>query len=407
MSAAAETIGIPSHVPRDRVIDFDLSDLSAYGTDFFGAWKSLQSQGLPDLVWTPHNNGHWIVTRGALIHSLFADLEHFSSYAGSTVKGLGDLTRLIPVQSDPPAHQAYRQATLKGFTAKHIVAIEPEIRRRAAALAEELKPRGACEFITDFAEDLPVSVFLLLIDLPLDDRPRLREIVTLIHRPDGRHSLETLVGMMHDYLRPFVLERLARPGDDMMSRILATPVFGRAWTEDEAMRLASNLLVGGLDTVAALFGFTMQYLAEHPEQRHLLATRREMIPQAVDEFIRRFGPTIPVRQLIRDYELDGVTLKAGDIVALPTMLHNLDERSIPDAMAVRFDRGIVAHSTMGNGPHRCVGAALARLEFIVFLEEWFARIPDFELDPAGTVILQAGGVGTLTRLPLRWGHDAP
>ena len=394
----------PPHVPPERVVDFDLSDLRPHGEDFFEAWTSLQRRGLPDLVWTARSHGHWIVTRGELIHRIFADNRHFSSRLGSTIPGLGELTRLIPVQTDPPEHAKFRSAVLKGFGPKHILAMEPEIRSRARALVAALAPCGGCEFMTAFAEDLPVSVFLTLIALPLADRPRLRDLVTEIHRPDGSRSMAELVGMMHDYLRPFVLARLAEPGEDMISRILSVLIDGAPWSEDAAMRLASNLLVGGLDTVAALFGFTMLHLARSPAQRAELARDPAVIPRAVDEFTRRFAPTIPVRLVVEEYPVDGVTLMPGDIVVLPTMLHNLDERCFESAMAVRFDRRPAPHSTMGNGPHQCVGAGLARLEFIIFLQEWLARIPDFELDPADEMVLQAGGVGTLTRLPLRWGE---
>ena len=172
---------------------------------------------------------------------------------------------------------------LKGFAAKAMLAIEPELRTRVRTLAAALRPLGRCEFITDFAEDVPLSVFLTMIDLPLSDRPMLRDLVTSLHRPDGQRTLPEIVDCMHDYLAPYVRARMASPGGDILSTILAAGVGGQAWTEAAAMRLATNLLVGGLDPMAALFGFVMRFLAEHPGHRAQLRDR----PQDVAPGCRR------------------------------------------------------------------------------------------------------------------------
>lgn len=398
----AGRVSPPAHVPASRIVDFDLNRVDLYADDFFEAWRTLHRPGVPDIAWSPHNGGHWMVTRGRWMPGLFADTASLSSREGSLVPGLGELMQLVPVQSDPPDHGAARSAVLKGFGAKMILGIEPEIRQRMRSLAEALKPAGECEFVEAFAEDVPVSVFLSMIDLPLSDRPMLRDLVTAVHRPDGSRTLPDLVAMMHDYLRPYVRARLAMPGEDMMSRIFAAGIGGAPWGEEEAMRLATNLLVGGLDTVAALMGFTMRFLALHPGHRARLVAEPALAPRAADELIRRFGMTSPVRRVIADMEVDDVVLRRGDMIVLPTMLHNLDDRCFPDAMTVDFDRPPGRAMTMGNGAHHCVGAGLARLELVALLQEWLAVIPEFGIDPDRAVTWQGGGVGTLTALPLRW-----
>ena len=168
--------------------------------------------------------------------------------------------------------------------------------------------------------------------------------------------------------------------------------------------MCRNLLFGGLDTVVAMVGMVALHLARHPEDQALLRARPDLIPDAADELMRRY-PTVSVsRNLVADVEVDGVTLKAGDIIYLPSVLHNLDPASFDTPEAVRFDRKLNAtrHTTMGVGAHRCVGAGLARMEVIVFLREWLGRMPTVRLDPDRPVTMKGGNVGACTALPLRW-----
>jgi cytochrome P450 len=230
----------------------------------------------------------------------------------------------------------------------------------------------------------------------------LRQFGEQLNRPDGTMTAEQLLDRMSEYLHPYVVERLAHPGEDLFSRILAAPVGDRRWTENEAMRMCRNLLLGGLDTVAAMFGFVMHHLARHAAHRALLHDQPDLVPQAADEFLRRFGSVLLGRVAIEDFRVGAVAVKAGDVVLLPTALHNLDARSFDAPLAVDFQRGMVAHSTMGNGAHRCVGAGLARLELVTFLEEWLDAIPEFTIDPARPVRMRGGGVGSLQALPLVW-----
>jgi cytochrome P450 len=217
-------------------------------------------------------------------------------------------------------------------------------------------------------------------------------------------TVQQLADAADDYLRPLIAERMARPGDDLFSRILAEPINGRPWTVDEAKRMCRNLLFGGLDTVVAMVGMCALHLARNPADQARLRANPELIPAAADEFMRRY-PTVSVtRNVVRDVELDGVTLKNGDLVYLASVLHNLDPLCFDAPEEVRFERGLnpSKHTTMGVGAHRCVGAGLARMEVIAFLREWLARMPDFGLHPERPVRMKAGNVGALTELPLVW-----
>jgi cytochrome P450 len=395
---------IPAHVPVERVIDFDIFNPPGAERDYFAAWMALQRPGMPGLVWTTANGGHWIPIRGEYVRALWGDAERLSSWALAVVPGLAEVMDFIPLQQDPPEHTPFRQAVMRTFNARFVASMEPKVVAVARELVDGLIDRGGCEFVGEFAEILPIHIFLTLIDVPLSDRPRLRELGKQLTRPDGTMTVEQLKQAADDYLWPFIQERMARRGDDLFSRILAEPIDGRPWTVDEAKRMCRNLLFGGLDTVVAMVGMAALHLARHPQDQARLRAEPALIPAAADEFIRRY-PTVSVtRNVVRDVELDGVTLKTGDLVYLASVLHNLDPLCFDAPQEVRFDRGLnpAKHTTMGFGPHRCVGAGLARMEVIVFLREWLARMPEFRLHPDRPVRMKAGNVGALTELPLVW-----
>lgn len=395
---------IPAHIPPDRVVDFDVYAPPGAEQDYFAAWKTLQRVDGPAMVWTPRNGGHWIATEGETIRSLWADSERLSNEALTVPAGVGEVMRFIPLQSDPPEHGPYRSAVMKGFSSKYIVALEPRVADVARHLIDALRPHGACEFVGEFAEVLPINIFLTLIGVPTEDRAMLRELGQQLTRPDGSTTPEQMRDAADAYLWPFIEARMATPGDDLFSRILSVPINGRPWTVDEARRMCRNLLFGGLDTVVAMVGFVTLHLARNPRDQRSLRDNPSRIPAAADEFIRRYTTTSVSRNAVTDIAVDGVTIKTGDVVYLPGVLHNLDPRSFDDPEVVRFDRALnpARHSTMGHGPHRCVGAALARMEVIVFLREWLGRMPEFGLDPDRPVRMKGGNVGSCTEIPLVW-----
>ena len=392
----------PDNVPADRVISFDVFAPPGAESDYFAAWDAVR--GDHGLVWTTANGGHWIATSGELTRRIWEDGTTFSSEALAVTPGLGDVMRFIPLQQDAPEHKPFRMAVMKGFGHTHVMAMEPVIRDVTRDLIAALKPQGGCEFMRDFAEVVPIHVFLTLIGVPTGDRARLRPLGQQLTRPDGSMTVEQLRDAADEYLRPYVEERLANPGPDLFSRILAVPIEGRPWTFEEAQRMCRNLLFGGLDTVVSMFGNIALHLARHLADQALLRERRDLIADAADELMRRYPMVSVTRNVVRDVEMDGVTLKVGDLVYINSSIHNLDPERFENPRAVDFERKLpqVRHSTMGAGPHRCVGAGLARLEAILFLEEWLEAIPPFRVREGTTPTYRAGNVGALTELQLAW-----
>jgi cytochrome P450 len=392
----------PDHVPLDRVVDFDMYAPTRDEPDFHLAWKSLQERGLPDVVWTPRNGGHWMAIRGNVLTEIFNDYETFSSHIILVPKSSGEQHKLLPTTVDPPEHRAYRNALNPGLTPRRVRAIEDKVRQVAVDLIEAIRPAGACNFTTAYAEVLPIQIFLTLVDLPLADAPRLKYLSDQTTRPDGSMSFVDALQALHEYMTPYVNARRVQPGEDLLSSIVHTKVSGRDLTHDECMNLCTQVLIAGLDTVVNFLGFMMLYLARHPDDRRRLAADGSMIPAALEEFLRRFGVVSIARLITRDLEFHGAPLKKGEMILVPTVMHGIDDRENDDPMKVDFARGSTRHSTFGQGAHHCVGAHLARAELRITLEEWLRRIPEFGLAPGATIECQGGIVGCVRALPLVW-----
>ena len=145
--------------------------------------------------------------------------------------------------------------------------------------------------------------------------------------------------------------------------------------------MAELVFVGGQDTVASQFGYAMQRLAERPELQQRLKDDPDIIPAAVEEFLRRHGLTHMARLITEDVERKGATMKKGEMVMGIAGLSGLDERMYDDPFTVDFDRESRPHNSLGQGAHKCVGAPLGRMEMRVMLEELSRRMPIMRIDP--------------------------
>lgn len=395
-------VAVPAHVPAERVVDFDMYRPEGIEDTLQVAWKRLHAPGIPDLVWTPCNGGHWIATRGDLIRKMFTDYEHFSSECPFIPKQAGEEYDFIPTSMDPPEHRPYRAIISSVVSLPVIERLEDAIRKIAVELVESLRAKGRANFTKDYAEPFPIQVFMKLVNLPESDVPKLKYLSDQITRPDGSMSLGEASQHLYDYLSPVIDERRAHPGDDAISAIVQGKVAGRIVTKEEAERMCGLLLVGGLDTVVNFLSFAMQFLAGSPAHRKQLIEQPEAIPTATEELLRRFSLVADGRVVKRDVEIDCVLLKQGDMVLIPQLLTGLDERENACPMHVDFAREKITHTTFGYGPHHCAGAHLARLEVAITLREWLARIPDFEVEPGAVITHQGGVVGSVRALPLVW-----
>src|SRR6059058_2818866 len=158
---------IPPHVPAALVVDFDLYDVQVEDGDYHAALKRLHEPGVPDIFWTPRNGGHWVATRGEDIYHIFKDYEHFSS-EWSTVP-LEDHGRLPPIHFNPPDHAKYRNLIAPAFTPQAVGSLEEQARQMTLDLLDGFYARGECEFVSEFAQHLPIGIFMNMVKLPGED----------------------------------------------------------------------------------------------------------------------------------------------------------------------------------------------------------------------------------------------
>ncbi|NVB40984.1 cytochrome P450 [Pseudenhygromyxa sp. WMMC2535] len=395
---------VPAHVPSERVVDFDYLRPPGIEDDLHRAWKSIQDSA-PDIFWTPRNGGHWVVTRAEDIKAIQLDHEGFSHrrmvVQMPDADPMGNL-----ISMDPPQHTPFRTLISPALSLRAVKGLELGIRETMIGIIDALLPRGGCEFVGDFAKVLPVVIFLRFVELPEADRPRLLELAEEMIRPTSMQAQFEAHAAIIAYLGGHLRERAQAPGKDLLSKIVHAEIDGRPITMEEAEGLSNVVLAGGLDTVASMLGFVARFLALNPEHRHKLIAEPALIPNAVEELIRRHGLVNTARLITRDMEFGGLCFKAGEQVLVPNHLYGLDERQVGDPLAVDFERERPAahYAAFGNGPHRCPGSYLAKAELKIFLEEWLRRIPEFEIAPDTKPVFACGPVNTVRELQLRWGN---
>jgi cytochrome P450 len=392
---------IPSHVPPERVRDVDLFNIPGASEDVHLAWKRVQDAS-PDLYYTPRYGGYWVLNRAELLEQVWPDHERFSSHRAIGIPSIPDMLLQIPIEVDPPEHRFFRHPINLAVSPRAIQEFTVQARDLAITLVEGLRPRGECEFVGDFSQQLPIAIFLRMMDLPLDDKPWLLERAEIMVRSSLVDAKRKAYQEILAYLEGWIARRRAAPGKDLISEILRIQVGDRPISHQEVLGECALVLFGGLDTVAGTMGFIARFLAMNPGHRKQLVDDPSLIPQAIEELLRRHSIPSVGRVLTEDVTLDGVTMKAGDRVQITVCLHGLDERAWPDPLRVDFHRPVGNTMAFGKGVHRCPGANLARAEIRVFLEEWLQRIPDFSLKPGDPPVTASGAVSGMLRLPLVW-----
>lgn len=398
-------IDVPSHIPADCIVDYDTFQVDAPDGDFAAALVRLRDSGVPKLFWTQRNGGHWVATKGEDIRRILEDAEHFSSAAMRVPKEANPTPPIIPLMIDPPDHAHYRRLLAPTMTPVAIKRLIDRARDLTTGLIDKLEPQGQCEFVADFAQHMPIAIFMGMLDLPEEDRTLILAIADRIIRPDMPETRIRGFGDLAEYTMAKVRERRTAPGTDLISQLTKANINERPLRDDELQGLMSVLMLAGLDTVASMLTFITRFLALSPKHRNQLRTQPEIIPAAIEEFLRRMAMVNLTREVAHDIELDNVLLKQGDLIVAPTALCSFPGES-EDWLDVDFERRRIQYATFGAGPHYCMGSNLARAEIKVFLEEWLARIPDFAIAENARLEVKVGAAAMMPSLPLVWTPQA-
>ena len=392
------TAAIPAHVPPQLVRDFNFFDLAG-DKDIHEHFHKLHAG--PDIFYTPHHGGHWVLTRYEDVAHVFENDRDFSSRHATVPFPPMQVTLM---ENDGQLHTDFRNLLQPYFSPKSIGNLEKVAADLTTSLIDGFIDKGECEFTRDFAMRMPIIIVMNLCEFPPEDTAYLSQISEDITRGGSADVQQAAFARVAEYLATKIIpQRAANPGKDMISAIIHGKVDGgRSPTQMEIMGLSTLLIVGGLDTVASMLGFITAFLARNPAHRKQLIDDPTLIPKAMEEMFRRFGVPNVGRVAAHDMVYKGVQFKEGDFIMTSTTLAGTDDHHYPDAMSVDFTRADKKHVTFGRGPHQCIGSFLARTEIRVFLQQWLQRIPDFEIKAGEEPVLIPGKANRVTYLPLTW-----
>ena len=399
----------PPRIPSDRVVDFDIYNPFVVEADLHRAWVRMREESRHGIVWTPHNEGHWIALDPALIINVLSDSARFSNRIVLVPKSTAGeaYSNFIPLSLDPPHHHPFRKVLNDKLHGAAVNVLEDDVRKQTVALIEAFAANGHCNFAHEFAEQLPLRVFMKLVDLPLQNLPELKHLADQFTRPDGSVTPSEATAQFQKYLSPILAARKGSGRADLLTHIADAKIGDRDITADEATNLAGQAMVGGLDTVVNFMSFAMLSLAELPALQDRIAKDPTVIPKVASELLRRLPIVSSGREVVDDVVVDGVTLAKGEIVIAPTELYALDPKMNACPFDVDVDRSVKNQVTFGAGPHICPGQFLARLEIKILLEEWFSRIPRFRLQPGQEIRHRGGITGGTDPFWLEWEITPP
>lgn len=363
--------------------------------------------------------GLWALSRYADVAPGMKDFETYSSAEGITLDMVLDPEYVKPeipmmIMMDPPEHTRMRNLVRKVFTPRAIAELEPVIRDIIATFAARI-PAGEFDVVADFSTHFPIEVISSMLGVPAEDRARLRELHAIPlerrpgetgMRPEAREALQE-VGRYHFGL---ILERRARPRDDMISRLIEAEVdrgdgVATKLTDHEIAGFISLLGGAGAETVAKFIGIAAVLFADHPEQWQALRADRSKIPGAFEEILRYDGPVqYDLRYTRRDVHLHDRTIPQGSYVLMLLASATRDEDAFHDAGRFDIDRPHSGHNLgFGYGIHSCLGAALARMEGRIALDALLDIMPEYTVDRAGLRRATTTNVAGWANVPVRVG----
>ncbi len=351
--------------------------------------------------------GYRVFNRYRDVRQCGRDWRTFSSTDGWMLNPPEGNLQIIPEDTDPPYHTNWRRVLNPFFTAAAVGDIESHVRRYAGELMDTFADRGHCEFISEFAAQLPgLVLFQHLLPVPVDDLPGLFKDVDTYSFGDPEERTPAFE-RVYIYLQKFLEARRKEPARNDLVDVLLSGVDrdGETCPWEDKVHTALDVVFGGLATTTHAIGGALYELARNPAARRDVLADAACLSTAVDETVRLHAPVVVVARTARaDAEVGGVSVREGDRVALNFAAASRDPEVFEDPRKFDVHRTEVAHTAFGIGPHRCIGEHLARLEIRVSIEEFLARIPEFDLESGTEPEFESGQLRTMKTLHLRWNH---
>lgn len=410
----------------------DLSDHDAFSQGPPRAWFAHLREHDP-LNWNPErppNSGFWSLTRHEDVVAVNRDPETFSSEAGQiTLEELDEESlelRKSMIETDGNRHRALRMILQRDFTPRHLQVYEHFVRELSAVTIERALGSREFDMVKNISAQVPIRVLAKMLGVPREDTgklidwgnqmitnsdPEYAEVVAGSPEADQYEHLpfnSPAAQQVFDYGMKLRGERVGGDGIDLVSRLAnAVPVDGKKLTDQDFKTNFALLIIAGNETTRHTISHATKALSEHREQFLLLKEQPELIPNAVEEFLRWATPLNYFRRTaMRDVEMHGKTIREGDKVVMWFTAANRDPRVFERPDEFDVTRSPNDHVAFGKGgPHFCLGNSLARLEIRIVVEELLKRVDDIEVigEPA---LVRSNLVHGYKRLPVRMTHSA-
>ena len=381
-------------------------------SDPYPVWRRLREERP---LYYNERYGFWALSRFDDVERALVDWRTYSSAKGTVLELIKADMEIPPgsiIFEDPPDHDVHRGILSRVFTPKKMAAIEPKVREFCARSLDPLVGSGAFDFIRDLGAQMPMRTIGMLLGIPEEDQEAIRDRIDDGLRLDDGTMPDTAAfepGDQASVFEDYIEWRASHPSDDLMTELLEAEFEDatgtrRRLTRTEVLNFVNLLAAAGNETTTRLIGWTGKVLAEHPEQRREIVEDRTLVPKAIEEVLRYESPSpVQARFTTADVtfgELGGETVPAGSAMLLLNGSANRDDRKFPDGDRFDIHRPIDHHLAFGYGVHFCLGAALARLEGRVALDEVLQRFPTWDVDTDNAVQARTSTVRGWERLPV-------
>jgi cytochrome P450 len=377
---------VSQRLPEDHAENWDLRHDDFQDNDFLYDVYSVMRQkspfahtDSPFLSATP--GGAWVAVRYEECYKILQDWQHFSS--NPTPEASEQLAGDLVITLDPPRQQKFRKVLNPYFSPARMKALRPQIRDETDRLLDDFIANGSGDLAQVAWRQPGIVFFKYLLGMPVSDVPLCIDLTDTALNGDTEDARMAAWGGLYQHLHDAVTARTTRPPrDDLIDVLLNAEIDGEKLQFGDIVANAMLLVQAGLETTASAMSFAFHYLATYPDERDRLIREPEILPRAVEEFIRFAGSIhgIP-RTVAKDVELSGQSFCPGESVIVNYASANRDPSEFPEPDRCILDRQANRHLGFGAGVHRCLGSNLARLEFQVGVEQVLSRMPDFALAP--------------------------
>jgi cytochrome P450 len=351
----------------------------------------------------------WVLSRFADVERGLKDPVTYSSAKGDILELIQADLEIPPgtvIMEDPPDHTEHRKLMSRVFSPRKVAALEPEIRRFCAQCLDPLVGTGRFDLIEDFGSQMPTRVIGMLFGIPEEDQAAIRERTDANLRTRQGEKMQPGTSFVNRAFAEYVDWRVEHPSDDLITDLMQATFTDRdgerrTLTRDELLTYISVIVGAGNETTSRLIGWTGSLLAEHPDQRRDLVEDPSLVPATIEEVLR-YEPPGPfvARYVTTEVEVHGRVVPAGSSMVFLVAAANRDHRRWRDPERFDIHRASLSHLSFGYGIHFCLGAALARIQGRIALEELLKRFPTWDVERESAKLSQTSTVRGFETLPL-------